>query len=245
MPSIKCGNCRGTHGSVVEVKDCYALAEHEEAQAKSEYEAELRNERYFEEGPESFRAMRFAEEQEELLRTGGEDALAGRVLDQMAGSPGRDMASEKQIKYALDLLAERQWPDKLEKHDLENMERRQVSKIIDGLKRAPKLQGELNVDPEVGMYIDRASDSVYRFYMGQRSGRVLAKRLIEADAGWFYEYAGAGQAVLKRHKLERMTLEEAKRFGKMSGMCVVCGRRLDVPESVEAGIGPVCANKDW
>ncbi len=35
----------------------------------------------------------------------------------------------------------------------------------------------------------------------------------------------------------------AKAYGMESGRCCVCGRLLTVPESIEAGIGPVCAVK--
>jgi len=35
----------------------------------------------------------------------------------------------------------------------------------------------------------------------------------------------------------------AKAYGLESGRCGICGRELTVPESIEAGIGPVCAQK--
>jgi len=35
----------------------------------------------------------------------------------------------------------------------------------------------------------------------------------------------------------------ARNFGLMSGVCGICNRKLTVPESIEAGIGPVCARK--
>lgn len=244
---MRCGNCKGDHEKVSEVRDCYAQSDHDEQQAKAEFEMERRAERFWEEGTEAQQLQYHGELEMERQALGGldDDMLAGQLLDQMTGAPGRDMASTSQVNYAMDLLSDRVWPDTINRHDLENMERRQVSKLIDQLKLSPKKQGELNVDPEVGMYIERETDSIFRFYLGQRSGRILAKRLMGHNDGYGYQYVGAAQTAMRRHKLERMTLDEAKRFGRMTGSCIVCGRRLDVPESVEAGIGPKCATKEY
>lgn len=47
--------------------------------------------------------------------------------------------------------------------------------------------------------------------------------------------------------LTNATPEQAKacgiRWAKASGNCFVCGRKLTTPESIEAGIGPVCADR--
>lgn len=257
MPSIKCGNCHGNHESVAEVRDCYAETYQDEQNAKAEYEAELRNERFFEEGPESFQAARFAEEQEEQMRLGplDEEYMAGQLLDKMTGAPGRDMASEKQVKYASDLLTERQWPDTITLDDLRNMERRQVSKLITQLKLAPyKETAEQDDDLQAGMYTadDGITQKILRVYLGQQSGRLLVKMIHLQDTEEYgYQYIGSlstvvgGRSKLGKVKLTKMSLEEAKKWGRMTGSCVACGRRLDVPESVEAGIGPVCAGKDY
>lgn len=97
-------------------------------------------------------------------------------------------------------------------------------------------------EPEAGMY--RTEDgNIYRVYLGQKSGRMLVKQVVGDEAsGYGYEYVGAAQYKLPQDA-ERMTLAEAKEWGKMTGHCCVCARRLDVPESVDAGIGPVCAGR--
>jgi len=41
----------------------------------------------------------------------------------------------------------------------------------------------------------------------------------------------------------KMTAEDAKSFGILYGVCVVCGARLEDAESVAKGIGPVCLKK--
>lgn len=37
--------------------------------------------------------------------------------------------------------------------------------------------------------------------------------------------------------------EMAIAYGKATGMCSICGLKLTNPESIEAGIGPICASK--
>jgi hypothetical protein len=103
-------------------------------------------------------------------------------------------------------------------------------------------------EPDAGMY--KVGDRILRVYLGQQSGRMLVKELIRDDVDllvggestYSYEYLGAAAYKLPADA-ERLSLEEAKRFGKMSGHCCVCGRRLDDPESVDAGIGPVCSGR--
>lgn len=62
---------RHSHNTVDEAKDCErGWDEYLDADAAAEAEMEARAERYFEEGPESFQAARFAEEQYELRMLG-------------------------------------------------------------------------------------------------------------------------------------------------------------------------------
>lgn len=95
---------------------------------------------------------------------------------------------------------------------------------------------------EVGMY-RTTQGQVIRVYLGQKSGKNLVKVYDEANGEYTYVGAVDGKARHLCADAKPMTLDEAKAFGRMSGFCGCCGRRLDVPESVEAGIGPVCAAK--
>lgn len=42
---------------------------------------------------------------------------------------------------------------------------------------------------------------------------------------------------------DRLSLEEAKEYGRLYGQCMVCGRPLTDETSIEKGIGPVCEEK--
>lgn len=53
--------------------------------------------------------------------------------------------------------------------------------------------------------------------------------------------AGAARALLA--EFEGAPLAAAMRYGKLSGRCCSCGRELTDPESIDAGIGPICAGK--
>ena len=42
---------------------------------------------------------------------------------------------------------------------------------------------------------------------------------------------------------DKLTREQAEAFGQRTGICAMCGAVLTNPESVERGIGPICAGK--
>jgi len=71
------------------------------------------------------------------------------------------------------------------------------------------------------------------------SGRLYAKRL--TTDGVFVHAPGAIKDI--REHGRKMSLEEAKECGKLYGTCVRCGRTLTDENSIEAGIGPICAGK--
>lgn len=120
-----------------------------------------------------------------------------------------------------------------------------ASAMIDVLKAAPKPAQVAKVErpePVAGVY--RSSDSLFRVYLGQQSGKMLVQRILTSLADQSVEYEYLGLAV--KHLPEdatRLSVEEVGALGKTFDHCLVCGRRLDVPESVDRGIGPVCAGK--
>lgn len=100
----------------------------------------------------------------------------------------------------------------------------------------------LTKDLETGMYRN-AAGTIYKVYKGQ-SGRMLSKILTAPGEGWtgpHFEYAGLAVRFVKAD--QRMTLEQAKAYGILTGICCCCGKDLTVPKSVAAGIGPVCAKR--
>lgn len=166
-------------------------------------------------------------------------------------------ATEKQVDFITDLLDQReltlgtgQTVEQL-KEQASTLSKDQASAWINRLKSLPRKPKPFNAtvaapcndpEPDAGMY--RRGEDIVRVYLGQQSGKMLLKRLVEdpgSEHGWSYEYEGRASYKLK--DATPLPLEEAKQFGRMTGTCCVCARRLDVPESVEAGIGPVCAKR--
>lgn len=74
------------------------------------------------------------------------------------------------------------------------------------------------------------------------SGRQYAKKLVvHAPGDASFEMApGAIRKLTPDHKV---SLEEAKKFGQLYGICCSCSATLTDEASIAAGIGPVCAKK--
>lgn len=71
------------------------------------------------------------------------------------------------------------------------------------------------------------------------SGRLYAK-VLNQDT-WKFDYA---PGVITRLKPEdRLTLEQAAALGKEWHHCGICGRELTNSDSIDRGIGPICATK--
>jgi hypothetical protein len=95
---------------------------------------------------------------------------------------------------------------------------------------------------EQGMY-RTADGSIYRVQIAVHgSGRPYAKKLVDDGNGdWHFERV-AGM-VYKLAPAERMTLDEAKEWGKLYETCCVCAATLTDEKSIAAGIGPVCGDR--
>lgn len=89
-----------------------------------------------------------------------------------------------------------------------------------------------------GMYgIDGNVVKVQRAVHG--SGNLYA-RLLNPDTGKFTYQKGL---IFRLRDSMRMSLDEAKAFGALYGRCCVCGALLTNEDSINAGIGPVCAGR--
>lgn len=71
------------------------------------------------------------------------------------------------------------------------------------------------------------------------AGRLYAK-LLNRDT-WRFDYAPGVVTLLKPE--DRLTLEQAAAMGKEWHHCGICGRELTNEDSIDRGIGPICATK--
>jgi hypothetical protein len=187
--------------------------------------------------------------------------------ERKATGPARSIArpaTERQINYLRALHVERKGRE-LTEYQIAGLTAAEASAMIDTLKAMPRLQ--TNLTPEyrpsaVKVPVESLTAGVYRTAAGEffrvypaRSGsHMLAKRMITSDgsartfiprASQFdeisFEYAGAATRFVKL--ADRLSADEAARFGAQFGVCMVCGAALTDPDSVAAGIGPVCKAK--
>lgn len=136
--------------------------------------------------------------------------------------------------------------------DTVEVEKRDASKAIDFLINAVKTTRparQETAELESGMYLrDGVIYKVYRAVHG--SGRMCAKELVVEDPELLadrsggsvrFEYRGLATRFVRAE--DRMSLEQAKQFGAIYGVCCACGATLTDDGSIAAGIGPVCAGK--
>ena len=172
------------------------------------------------------------------------------------------MATEKQINFINTLAAERVngevyvqiQLDACMVPKLEFLSTKDARNMIGVLMGAPKVKKAASADLKkayepalaVGVY-KTLDDTLLRVYKGKQSGMNLVKKIVPTSHGYEYEYVGSAFRVVKGESslglvhIIPLTKEDAANWGHLTGSCIVCGRHLDDPDSVDAGIGPVCA----
>lgn len=73
-----------------------------------------------------------------------------------------------------------------------------------------------------------------------QTGNLYANKMVivDDDVSWVFM-----KGIMRRveRSAKRLTAEEAGKYGKLHGICIICGRTLTNEDSIERGIGPVCA----
>lgn len=225
---INCGHCKQQHDTVAEVRNCSGVAFN--PPSTNSYNNS---------------AVRHAVERN--VANGSTHRESHR----------RRGATDKQLDYIKLLLDSREVAEGRESalQRARNMSSSQASSFIDQLKSLPKIKevksAGKSIELEDGIYRDPSTNAIFKVYHTVRgANQQVAKELIfnpdDLDIAeqreCSFEYRG--KAGLKGLTPEmRMTLEEAKEFGALYGVCCNCGATLTAEESIEAGIGPICAQK--
>lgn len=145
-----------------------------------------------------------------------------------------NQGSPKQQSFLKSLMAQLN----LTESDINNRSYASVSDAISELLKETKSMPKVMVKKESiteGMY--KVGERIFKVQRSKTSGNLYAKEL----NGNSFEYAQGAMRIIKAE--HRMTLEEAKAYGKATGQCCVCGRELTNEESITNGIGPVCSSK--
>jgi hypothetical protein len=167
--------------------------------------------------------------------------------------------SERQVKYALDLLEARVWPDGFCEEDLKGMERRVVSQLIDSLHKAPRKAQDRKVGAKgVKDMFHSVPDGWYAIQGKEKDGE-KTWRFFEVKTGHTHKflnmligspgdyrrqaiYTHASRVILDQ--IRAVTPRQASLdFGTQSEICGVCHSPLTNPESIALGIGPKCRSK--
>lgn len=237
MTSIKCGNCKGSHDTVADVRACYGQrvgSQHPVATIGSRVDTEFAG------LAAAFPAAVRSHARHE------EAAVATAVADNPWGSTLLDEASEKQKAFIASLRSER---------GLDELaftgSKRNASTEIKRLLALPKTQVAEKVAkalelPEVpaGRYAVEV-DGVLKFYRvdrpteGRWAGYTFVK--VQASDDLHPVRGNAAKGILDR--IAKDPREASLRYGREIGSCGVCGRTLTDEDSRAAGIGPICASK--
>lgn len=142
-----------------------------------------------------------------------------------------------------------------------------VSKFIDQLKKQPRKtlpgtnipvqtratnaleDGVYQLPPNAGGSPD--GGTIYKVYHTVHGANVqVAKELVphqNTDGiidSWEFQYRGRAPLhyIKPEHKL---SLDEAREFGELYGVCCCCGRTLTNELSIALGIGPICGDREF
>jgi hypothetical protein len=143
--------------------------------------------------------------------------------------------SEAQMAFIASLLKQ-----KGVERDLSELDKAKASKLIGELKALPNATVSRPAADklEPGKYI---KDGVVYEVAISGKGYPYAKELVIENGHSSFEYAPGAVRNLTAH--DKLTLEQAEAYGHEHGVCCLCGRELTNPDSIERGIGPVCASK--
>lgn len=158
-------------------------------------------------------------------------------------------ATEKQVDFIENLLDQKAWAIQPAANLLdayiegESITRGQASTIIDFLKSCPRRPTPVAERAELGYYVLRGD--VFVVVANKTKTGTYAKRMVldlEARRGR-WEYAKGFARAFASQGMRPLSPEEAAKLSKQHGCCVLCGRTLTDPASVERGIGPVCRKR--
>ena len=164
---------------------------------------------------------------------------ASQLIDKLLSLPkvaSASLATDRQVEMLQFLLSTRETPADFLPRPLKELPRAVASDLIDRLRSAPRL-AELVTRP--GVY--RVDGVLYHVSRSVSNPSNYYAERIDSETGRRTFERGAIARIRDHH---RVTLEEAQQFGRLTGVCCYCGRRLTDPQSIDAGVGPICAKRN-
>lgn len=137
----------------------------------------------------------------------------------------------------IDMLAKERGIQNYNEQRVEGLSMKEASRLIEWLKAKPKKQQQ---GVERGSY--KYGDHYYVVTKARDSQRLYARRIVVTSYGKVRtQYAPSVYRALTDDM--KLTEAEAVSFGVQFGVCCMCAKLLSNPESVKAGIGPVCRKR--
>jgi hypothetical protein len=170
--------------------------------------------------------------------------LSDRQVDALLKGRDRDLEKIEQARINTEL-----WQDEeYQRHVSQRTETPQDPRLAPQRPPASPMGSGGTASPDDGWYV--VDGEPFKVQWNREHTRKYAKRLVRGDrrgdrdagsdlAAGSWEYVPGGLAIVA-HKGQRMTIEDAERYGKLYGVCAVCGRTLTFEGSIERGIGPIC-----
>jgi hypothetical protein len=219
--SIKCGNCKTYHNTVAEVRVCFG------ATSVSGSAGDFINSQQpeWDWGGDAplLPPMTQLEEDLEIQRREREEDR--RVAEYKSRRDSRDLSgfNPSHIGGNRSMPSQTTWAT--------------VNKAAEGLPNIKSVH-----------YAIRNPDGEFRFYRVDKpqSGRWAGKTFIKVQASDEYHRLSSGPVEQLRIINEILVdpRKAAEDYGHEIGSCAICNRTLTDPESIERGIGPICAGKE-
>jgi hypothetical protein len=170
-----------------------------------------------------------------------ESLITGNKKSTTSSGP---LASEKQINFVKSLVEQKG----AEAPDYDSLTKSQASGLIEDLLNQPNAPKEESSTDEIpaGRYAVTGEDGTTDFYRVDRpeQGKWAGWTFVKLQVGGDYQRLGQAHQKSILAKIEEDGPKEAAiRYGRELGHCAMCGRELTNDESIEAGIGPICAAK--
>lgn len=158
--------------------------------------------------------------------------LSDRQVEVILAARDRDAARAETRAIEQELLAD----------DLYQQARQEATDATDHPRSAPTEAPRLAPQPAPGAPVHdgwyTVDGGIWKVQWNRERTRLYAKRLDGTD--WVYVPGGLPLVAARGVPL---TLAEAEAYGKLYGICAVCGATLTNEQSIERGIGPICAGR--
>lgn len=131
---------------------------------------------------------------------------------------------------------------------------RQMEVVRENIARAGQARGGLDVSKLFTVLQKHSKFYAGRLVITRKNGDTLCwvlwddlcvGKLEEGRAVLFSSRAKGDLPEIRAllEEFEANPLQAAMKYGKLSGRCCSCGREITADDSIEAGIGPICAQK--